>query len=400
VFPESQTYYQKHPNLTKTALVIAGILPAAWHYGVDGLDNDASPVAGSAVEQLVSTGKQKSDLELRIERINKVLSVLGNVDETEISGKDLRQLDTIAAYQPEKTFPKEKQNQLDDSLVVIMKRAKNSSEMWQPWCSGNKVSIAGKSYVQTATHCFSGDYLPAKGGGFSPEGIYIRNISGPSRYEYRIADPIKVGVREPEKAIMATVTGVSSEITTTDLTLLRVEPVQSSNYESFDDIPSLPFRTRQPKIGEKIYATSATQTSGYFPNHTYGTYVGKIYRSDMNDAFIIGVEEATPSENDDVCNHGGSGSTAILADGSNLGTLYTRVNEAVDIQKGDENFTRQDLYNRFYYERETGLDLSRFDSLCVYSSTNQNLASQLVSGFEHPFDYNDYIAAAQARPRK
>lgn len=157
--------------------------------------------------------------------------------------------------------------------------------------------------------------------------------------------------------------------------------------------PALPLHTtsRTPLPGQQAIAYSYPAAAGGKLVSSKGIYLGRLRWPDWDSEIrrswdVVGIGPAAPRA--DACNFGGSGSTAVLADGTVLGALGRRGNAGYPDGRGirapdnAEHFTY--LLDRLRQRTALYVPYLRFVTVCAYSVPPADTADQverLVSPF-------------------
>ena len=299
---------------------------------------------------------------------------------------------------------------LEDSTLTLLSRPKvapgETQKSWGEVCTLNMIQIPGykgtEQIASTAAHCLrgSGDTSGSNIDSSRPEAV---DILPSLEDEYAVADPKEFPtLRRP----IGYVRGISANQRGLDLALLRIEPDDTrqpgERSRLLSDVHKQEYRPAiTPVVGQQVALTSVPYAAGNnigSRNHigsTVGRYLGDWYYATTNGAprrvAIVGIK--TPRPDNDRCNFGASGSSARLADKTTLSALSIRVNmgyrngtaQAEDLYYYDsvtgEFKSRNPGRTTIEIQRQLGVDLSGFDTLCGYNLSSRENTGALMRGF-------------------
>jgi len=351
----------------------------------------------------VTHAHKKSDAEIKrlkaalsaknkeLARESRIAQHLLGVSAKEAAGEGLKSVDQLAGYN--KKISKETRSILVNSTVQLMNMGKNETGAFHPDCTGTKIIFKGQPYVLSAGHCFIGNVNVDYG---QVDGWPAQNITNGSSDNYAVGLP---GDTYP----LALGDAVSYELPQFgDLTLLRVQPNSkgsSPNLSQFDEIPgvNLDKQQQRPLPGEQVGLFSDPQANNFQPVMDTGRYLGRAVENFTDSAGmtrsyyldLVGIDPRDPKG--DACNFGSSGSMAVASNGYLFGPLSWR--QSIGYESGVQNYADNTLYETKQRlnitEKQLGIDMSQFATICGYQVINHSSDPQkdslesLVEGFDH-----------------
>ena len=376
-------------TLTGAALIASGV-------GAQKLDAKTPPKPHNSPTEIKKLKQQLTQEQQELTRVSNIASRLIGVPKGELAGKGLKQVSELPGYHHEISHGT--RSILLGSTLELMTKPKGSDEPFLPFCTATKVSYYGHEGVLTAAHCLTGganvdmsrvDGWPAQDIVDSSSNLYAVSVAGDS-FPIAVADGIAYDMPGPGHD---------------DFAFLSVQPDAKSDtprtISQFDALPSADISKAKtsPLLGEQVGLFSDPEANNSMPVMGTGRYLGRAtvswqdrYGNSFSDlADIVGVDPNDPKG--DSCNYGSSGSMAIGANGYLFGPLTWRQNAGY--KDGDQNQANIDnpvLSEGFRLknlEKELGIDLSGFSTLCGYqiikhsADPQRDTLTSLIDGLEH-----------------
>ena len=368
------------PRKFLAGVTLGAVLAGGTMAGLISYQNDDRRVKAQANELVAD---QKT-----IDRLGRLVGGLSDVSPDTALGTNLRSVESLPGYG--ETVSNSIAEAMRRATVKIYAQDKTGRANWYENCTGLVVSSEGKKYIATAAHCLAmppvkgGDGLWNKGGPITDAG----NVTGvlPQKYAVR---PVTTGVLQGPFSPVAAI----SKSTTEDWVLMRLdEKLESPAVAAITPIDYdqylHPSNDKRPVVGQSVEVFSEPSASSGKLVSGRGIYLGIAQqRSSYNtsNVMLVGLSNVDSPE-EDACNFGASGSTAVLADGTITGPLSTRqivtYPKSKASQPGDidsANGTKE----RLRLEEHFGLDLSRFTTICGYTIPNLETVVSLKQGFDN-----------------
>lgn len=265
--------------------------------------------------------------------------------------------------------------------VALVSRSRDVPDRWWPLCSAEWRTLNGHVFVSTAAHCF----VQADRPGAIPREGSFEEFTPDEPVEYAIAKRTPSGYR-----ISALVEAVYVYSGVDDLAVVIPAPSQDVALER---LAALPLHTgaRTPAAGQQAVAISYPAASHNRLVTSVGVYLGRVRYPEGTSRTrrlwdIVGIRPRRPHA--DACNYGGSGSTAILADGTVLGALGRRGNAGYPyggrLYPPDGVDTYLYILNRLVNRLLLFVPERRFSTLCSYSVPPAGATRQIEQLFGPP----------------
>lgn len=371
---QEQTRHPKRAlKLAGAAAVVAASFTAGQYTNGDSTDH-VDPITTLSPENKINLqteqGQQQiiANMQRQIESLTQVVAIQAGVDTETINGS-LPTVDTLPGYG--KKISPETRKAFEGTVLKMGKRPKGSEEPWQEVCTANKVSYKDpdgilRDYVLTAAHCFTRDdvHLGGKGGG-DTLGL---DITEASPYEYAVLDTT-IPSEQRIQSSLATVQSSAILYGGSDLALFTI-----NSTPAFEAMPSLALDDTAPTIvpGQEVALRSLPAASGNQVVTDTGFYLGRINGYDIGGISpvydVVGVRGIS-AEDEDPCNYGASGSSAMTAEGLPLFSLSIR-NQPGAYEDGTTNvIDGAPNMNRYLFSDALGIDVvgSNFDALCAFA---------------------------------
>jgi hypothetical protein len=269
-------------------------------------------------------------------------------ESVEMAEPNLRPLESLPGAEYKVSL--QSKDLLKNATVKIMRREKTADAsgqpgMWKNHCTGVKIKQGKNTFISTAAHCFrreqGTEYSVKNDRGETERTVVSQDMSYSNEYEgapvaadfirnsefeYALFDP---KVIFDERQPIATVTGISLNLTQKDAALLRVmaSPNVSAPNRSYKKISSIvkDKDLKQPKPGQKVIVTGAPTATANMLVTRRATYLGQAKRyyqegATDNGEMVDLVAYDSPDPSTDPCNFGGSG-TSFVADTETPKTL-------------------------------------------------------------------------------
>jgi hypothetical protein len=343
---------------------------------------------------------QLHDLQVRNQRMNRILGSEHGVGENVITGESLSMPDTL----PGAGFPvsAEVRNALQDATVKLGSGRKSSTDkhiFWDGSCTGTKVvSAAGNEYILSAAHCFKDEPAISRKGSSGPLAV---NIAKPQDM-YAVLDPnLAVSDRQSAEPL-ATIDGIAVDRSgTTDIALLSVAPTHA-HAAQFNQIPAIPLDSysvgalgglnSQIAPGQPVALDGMPASNWDEHVRDTGIYLGQYDGSELsgisNQIDLVAI--AAPTYEDDACNYGASGSQgAYLRTDGGLGmtgplSWRNSIGYGTEHKFYEPDTADADIQARLKVEAMTGVNLDQFDTICGYSVPQQDTLDNLQQVLDNP----------------
>lgn len=380
-------------NNLRARKALAVLTTAAVYMGSRYVDNTSahSKQAEARISQLERSNKLQAK---ELKRVAAITGSLAGADKETILGTSLRSVESLPGYGQKVTH--EQYERLRAATVKIVSRYKGAAipSVWSENCTGTKVRIEGQDYVATAAHCFgeeSSRYMGKGGGGPQAETI-AKNFSDVTNKEYAMVDPSHDPVNRDEHPI-ALFSGLSISLVGPDWALLKPTFIDEQFQSAFEAIPALTYTSESHrKPGEQVALYGVPAANDNYPVPGFGVYLGRVPSDTDTSIFVdlVGIRAHSPSQ--DACNFGASGSHALFADGYVTGPLALRNNVSNTKVANPGDDPQIGIDNRLQFERELGIDMSSFETVCGFAAPLPDTLSSLVAGFDQVVtpDHYDY----------
>src|SRR3989344_2328032 len=281
---------------------------------------------------------------------------------------------------------------------------------WSHGCTAVKVSIPGQKdpFIMTAAHCFS-NITDVRSGTFTdPQNPQNKaeNFTNISPYNYAVLDPNGSFINRITLPV-ATIDKLSISTDNKDVALLHAVATAASpkapyhGIRKFPDIPAIPLKVaaKEPIQGTPVALYGEPVANGFEPVVGTGIYLGRVDFFEALPLFgpynpavytqldLVGINPPGPKK--DHCNHGTSGSMALLPNGTLLGSLSMRIshgygpNREVQLSGTAADSLDFDNYWRSIWAKELNVKLDDFAVICGYTIMNANTPSDLINGYKH-----------------
>ena len=278
------------------------------------------------------------------------------------------------------------EQRLRAATVRVLWRPQGDSGPWQQRCTGVRVRVESYTIVATAAHCVDLRPEPARQAAYAffQSGFAVESSGVPfavSRTNWTNLTPL------PDASFKAYVGG-------SDWAYAFVHAAHSTG---FNRVPALPYRItplRAPAAGQQAYVYSLPASNHNQPVGMRGIYLGRMGQSGPPPADPSGT--ATPSSGPTVdlvginprsnrensCTPGGSGSLAILADGTLLGPLSASLYDIKPPSGANAKSSGRPASEAIAVwmrdELHLDIDSDRFSGLCLFSTPTPDLIPQLL----------------------
>jgi hypothetical protein len=275
-------------------------------------------------------------------------------------------------------------------------------------CTGNKLNYAGVNYITTAAHCFRLITGSETGLLSSADNNTALNFIKSDTVESSIVDPNyasrkkidgrqKVVYKTPQP--MALVNGISIGLRRGDDALLSIgssttvatEPAHSRSY---DEVQALDYNPaiEPPTPGQEV-ALYGVPSPGYTGVSATGRYLGRMQLGNASPFFELQVVDAIAikAKNDaqNPCYAGGSGQTALAADGHQFGGLTMADNIGYgahnDVTNPDPHHSYPGDARHIWLNSEKALGVavpaSKYNELCYFAVRDEESLPDLIGGF-------------------
>jgi hypothetical protein len=393
--------------------------------------NQLSPQPPTVFEQLERNSAQSPDIDLKKFALTiGAVAALGTLSQsvasperavasstpTEVATTNLKQEQGVYlrdAYElPAFELPgfdrevsRKQEMELANSTVKILRKLKNPGQYdhagWLETCTGNIIKLSGykgpEIIISTAAHCDSTTGKKS-GANFNTAFAPAVDLLDSSLYDFAIADPMENNIDTP-KTVIARVKRMSVNQRGADITFMSAEPTDErqpgQNARLIKSIKPLKIKTNNnPILGQEVALASAPAAANNRLIKDKGIYAGMytLYNEfgKPRKVAIVAINPFSPEE--DVCNFGGSGSGAIMADGTTLSSLSIRVNTGYpnhELQYNDvysydsEGNLKTSNPSSFKakVERKLRVDLSSYSTICGYSVATNKTFGRMMKGF-------------------
>lgn len=293
---------------------------------------------------------------------------------------------------------------LKASAVRVNLQDGNNSES----CTGNKLNYGGVNYITTAAHCFRLITGSETGLLSSKDSNTAVNYINPNLVETSIVDPnyaASTKINGEQQMVyktpqpMALVNGISIGLRSGDDALLSIgssatvatEPAHSRSY---DEVPALDYNPaiEPPAPGQEV-ALYGVPSPGFTGVSTTGRYLGRMQLGNASPFLPLEVVDAiaieVKSDAQNPCYFGGSGQTALSADGHEFGGLtmadYIGYGSHNEVTNPDptHSYPGDDRYVWLNSEKALGVDVpaTKYNVLCYFAVRDAESLPDLIGGF-------------------
>jgi hypothetical protein len=328
----------------------------------------------------------------RLDRLKKLINKENSVTNDELSGKYLGRVEDLPAYGQRVT------NDIAaiaaNATVEIGVRRRHGNGKIVPHCTATKVQDdKGNVYVSSAAHCFADPKAKAS----DPPGPHALNVTESQPVTYHILNPLEPLERRLRMPL-ATVSQVAVDRSgNNDIAILKANATDYAGaYARWDNIPAVPLGqftaiTGGPKpiAGAEVAIFSVPAANNFSRMQARGVYLGRIVLAEDAPSKVVDVVGINPgSPDEDVCNFGASGSSAIVSNTVVLGPLVERQNIGYGpnaIFQGDHDHPKVSLSSRVARESQLGIDTSQYATLCGFTAVQDPAdIGLLIQAAENP----------------
>jgi hypothetical protein len=324
----------------------------------------------------------------------------------------LRNINQLPGFKLKVT--KGEENELDNATLKLTVSDYSASTQTNPsgfgeWCTILDVSIPGvnNDYGLSANHCFAAATGSTTGSFSNPlePGFTALNYIDETTQRFNVIDPhVAPSVRD--EFPIGQVNGISIDTAGVDQALLALNPPNTSDQtvpyageRPLADVPAVPITklvtaAKEPIVGQQVALYGIPAVDGNIPVATTGRYIGR-YTLDRSDEAgpalinskldLVAVPAAIPEE--DPCEHGSSGGSAITATGPFFGSLSYRFSTGYGPQHRYDP-PDQPGYNQYMIaniERALDVKIPLGDTVCGFSVLPKNIGYTLLAGLNSYF---------------
>jgi hypothetical protein len=316
-------------------------------------------------EQLEGSQRKLKDMTAAFTRLATIAAAQAGVGVDAVTGHGLRRLQELPAFGQD--VPKRASALLAAATVVVGKRG-GPAEPWFRGCTATKATDGASVVVMTAAHCFLDDITRYPDSITTPD---LRDVTRLTSQRYAILDPADMGGTAP---VWATVRAAFLDISYSDdwalLTVTGASP-------AFDGLPALDLTPllhggRPHAAGQSVQLFSYP-SSAVGPVTITGVYAGRAidvqsgpFRQDVD---LVAITPKSAAK--DPCYYGGSGSSAVFADGTFTGPTSSRSPLGYGPNHEVADPDSLDPMHRLTLEDAVDVDLGTSTVVCAFTAPRE-----------------------------